>query len=50
MVQFAQQLALVAGLVTCVSAHGTVVRVVGANGVTMPGKLSPILEILKQHY
>ncbi|KAF2108503.1 cell surface protein [Lophiotrema nucula] len=34
---FAKQLALTAGLVSYVSAHGMVVEVQGANGVTMPG-------------
>ena len=33
---FTKQIALTAGLVSYVSAHGTVVEVKGANGVTMP--------------
>jgi hypothetical protein len=32
-----QQFALAAGLVSYVSAHGMVLNVKGANGVTMPG-------------
>lgn len=34
---FSQQIALVAALVACTSAHGVVTNVKGANGVTMPG-------------
>lgn len=34
---FATQLALTAGLVSYVSAHGTIVQMNGANGVNMPG-------------
>lgn len=34
---FTQSLAVAAGLVATVSAHGMVVRMNGANGVTMPG-------------
>ena len=34
---FSQQIALVATLVACASAHGVVTKVTGANGVSMPG-------------
>lgn len=34
---FTKQIALTAGLVSYVSAHGMVVSMNGANGVTMPG-------------
>lgn len=34
---FSQQIAFVAAIAACASAHGVVTQVKGANGVTMPG-------------
>ncbi|KAH7073876.1 hypothetical protein BKA63DRAFT_41933 [Paraphoma chrysanthemicola] len=34
---FSQQIVLVAALAACTSAHGTVTKITGANGVVMPG-------------
>lgn len=34
---FSQQVALVAAFAACVSAHGVVTEIKGANGVSMPG-------------
>jgi hypothetical protein len=34
---FSQQIAVVAAFAACVSGHGVVTKITGANGVTMPG-------------